>query len=151
MLTLQQPRLLLLKRLAPKLRLVLHLHPIPRHNHRQHRHALRLGEPPSDAPARPPAEGQERVAVVAPQEARGLELLGLVPVARVVVQCWGADRDVGPGGDGDGAFLVCGGGGERECCVFDVDFWDEDDWGEPAEGLVQDAVGGVVSVGEGRR
>ena len=140
MLTLQQPRLLLLKRLAPKLRLVLHLHPIPRHNHRQHRHALRLGESAPNAPARPPAEGQERVAVVAPQEACGLELLRLVPVPRVVVQCGRADRDVGPRGDGDGALLVGGGGGEREGGVFDVDLWDEDDWGEPAEGLVQDAV-----------
>ena len=36
MLTLQQPRLPLLKRLAPKLRLILHLHPVSRHDHRQH-------------------------------------------------------------------------------------------------------------------
>ena len=140
---LQQPLLLRFERLALEPRLLPHLDLVPRHDERQHRHALRLREPAPDAASRPSAEGEERVAVVAPQEARRLELVRFLPVPRVVVQRGGADRDVGAARDRDGA-LLAGGVRGREGDVVDVDLGDEDDGGEEAEGLVQDARAGLV-------
>ena len=139
----QQPLLALLKRLAPEPRLVLHLHPVPRYNPREHRDALRLREPAPDARARAPAERQERVAVVVvPEEARGAERRGVVPVVRVLVEGRDAERDERAGGDGERARLAGGGGGEREGGVFCGLFGDADDGGEEAEGLVHYAVVG---------